>query len=54
MSKVALGVARRALLVGVAVAGLVGGWAAGSGLATHPAVPSGHVLATDGTIINEN
>jgi len=42
----------RALLAGVLLAGLVGGWAAGA--LVSPSAPNGHVLATEGTIIVEN
>ena len=44
----------RALLVGVVVAGLVGGWLAGAGLAGQVSVGSGQALATGGTIVVEN
>jgi hypothetical protein len=46
--------ALRALVAGVLMAGLVGGWLAGSVLTARSSTPAGHVLATEGTIIVEN
>jgi hypothetical protein len=46
--------AMRALVAAVLLAGVVGGWAAGSGLKAHPASTGERVVATDGTIISEN